>query len=81
MWRELLRARAEGKAILLISAELEEILNLADRIAVLFEGRIMGTVNAAGASVEEIGLMMAGIQPGSVPAAVVAEEMHHGEDL
>ena len=61
VWQELLRARQEGKAILLISAELEEILNLADRIAVMFEGRIMGIVDAAGASVEEIGLMMAGI--------------------
>jgi general nucleoside transport system ATP-binding protein len=81
VWGELLRARAEGKAILLISAELEEILNLADRIAVLFEGRIMGTVNAAGASVEEIGLMMAGIQPGGASAAVAAKETHHGEAL
>jgi general nucleoside transport system ATP-binding protein len=59
VWKELLRAREEGKAILLISAELEELLNLADRIAVMFEGRIVGTVPAAGASVEEIGSMMA----------------------
>ena len=64
VWGELLRARQEGKAILLISAELEELLNLADRIAVMFEGRIMGMVDAAGASVEEIGLMMAGIHAG-----------------
>jgi len=83
VWGELLRAREEGKAILLISAELEEILNLADRIAVMFEGRIMGVVDAVGASVEEIGLMMAGIQPGSVPAALAAnaKETHLGEAL
>ena len=68
---ELLRARQEGKAILLISAELEELLNLADRIAVMFEGRIMGIVDAAGASVEEIGLMMAGIAPRREPPAAV----------
>jgi simple sugar transport system ATP-binding protein len=69
VWAELLRARQEGKAILLISAELEELLNLADRIAVMYEGRIMGVVEAAGASVETIGLMMAGIKPGDKPAA------------
>ena len=69
VWGELLRARQEGKAILLISTELEELLNVADRIAVMYEGRIMGVVDAAGASVEEIGLMMAGITPGDSQAA------------
>ena len=43
-----------GKAILLISAELEEILNLADRIAVMFEGRIVGILPAGEASPETI---------------------------
>jgi len=84
VWKELLLARREGKAILLISAELEELLNLSDRIAVMFEGRIMGIVDAAGASVDEIGLMMAGISPGgtSVGAAFMPiEESSHGEAL
>src|SRR5216683_8012553 len=83
VWGELLRARQEGKAILLISAELEELLNLADRIAVMFEGRIIGVVEAAGASVEEIGLMMAGITAGDAPAAgaINIKESHHGETL
>ena len=80
VWKELLSARQEGKAILLISAELEELLNLADRIAVMFEGRIMGVVDAAGASVEEIGLMMAGITPGAASAAS-AKEARPGETL
>jgi len=61
VWGELLRARKEGKAILLLSADLEELLNLADKIAVMFEGSIMGIVDAATASFEEIGAMMAGI--------------------
>ena len=61
VWQELLCARQEGKAILLISTELEELLNLADRIAVMFAGRIVGTVGAANASIEEIGRMMAGL--------------------
>ncbi len=82
VWKELLSARHEGKAILLISAELEELLNLADRIAVMFEGRIMGVVDAAGASVQEIGLMMAGITPGAAPAAAAsAKEARPGETL
>jgi len=81
VWGELLRARQEGKAILLISAELEELLNLADRIAVMFEGRIMGIVDAAGASVEEIGLMMAGIKPQGTPAAGPGKEAQLGETI
>ena len=83
VWGELLRARQEGKAILLISAELEELLNLADRIAVMFEGRIMGVVDAAGASVEAIGLMMAGIMPGGSPPpqAGIKETQQHDKTL
>jgi general nucleoside transport system ATP-binding protein len=82
VWQELLRACEEGKAILLISAELEELLNLADRIAVIFDGRIMGVVDAAGASVEEIGLMMAGLAPANALAMGSSpKETHHGETL
>lgn len=60
VWRELLAQRAAGKAILLVSAELEELLNLADRIAVIHDGRIMGTVAGSEADAETLGLMMAG---------------------
>ena len=56
----LLKQREEGAAILLISEDLDELLTLSDRIAVMYEGRIMGVVDAEGADVEEIGLMMAG---------------------
>ena len=58
--RLLLAQRRRGAAILLISEDLDELLTLADRVAVLFEGRIMGTLPAANADVEHIGLMMAG---------------------
>jgi simple sugar transport system ATP-binding protein len=47
-------------AVLLISEDLDEVLALADRIAVMYEGRIVGELGAAGASVDEIGLLMAG---------------------
>jgi general nucleoside transport system ATP-binding protein len=53
--------RARGAATLLISEDLDEVLALSDRIAVLFDGRVMGIVSARGANVEEIGLLMAGI--------------------
>jgi simple sugar transport system ATP-binding protein len=53
--------RARGAATLLISEDLDELLALSDRIAVLFDGRIMGTLLARGADPEEIGLLMAGI--------------------
>ncbi|MBI3974908.1 MAG: ATP-binding cassette domain-containing protein, partial [Armatimonadetes bacterium] len=56
----LLRRRAAGAGVLLVSEDLEEILALSDRIAVLFEGRIVGIVDTAGADRERIGLMMAG---------------------
>jgi simple sugar transport system ATP-binding protein len=58
--QQLLAERERGAAILLISAELEEILTLSDRIAVLYKGEIMGLVEAAQADIEMIGLMMAG---------------------
>jgi len=58
--RKLLVERERGSAILLISEDLEEIMSLSDRIAVLYEGRIMGVVPAEKAKIEEIGLMMAG---------------------
>lgn len=58
--RMLLAQRAAGVAILLISEDLDEILGLSDRLAVLYEGRIVGIVPTEGADLEEIGLMMAG---------------------
>jgi len=61
VWAELLGQRERGKAILLISAELEELMNLADRIAVMFEGRIVGILNAASVTAEKLGLMISGL--------------------
>lgn len=56
----LLEQRQDGTAILLISEELDELLSLSDRIAVISDGKIMGTVLAKNADIEEIGLMMTG---------------------
>ncbi len=53
-------AAANGVGVLLISEDLDEILALADRVAVLYEGRLLGEFAAAEADLEEIGLAMAG---------------------
>jgi simple sugar transport system ATP-binding protein len=58
--QKLLKARENGAAILLASADLEEIMQLSDRIAVMYRGRIVGIV-APSSSMEDIGSMMAGV--------------------
>jgi ABC-type uncharacterized transport system ATPase subunit len=59
---QLLAQRQQGTAILLISEDLDEIMALSDRIAVIFEGRIMGIVDAEEATPEQLGLLMAGVR-------------------
>jgi len=57
----LIDKRNEGLSILLISADLEEIVSICDRIAVMFEGRIVGIIdNGVELDLNKIGLMMAG---------------------
>jgi len=58
--RMLLEQRTQGAAILLISEDLEELLTLSDRIAVMYEGEIMGVLSADHADINAIGLMMTG---------------------
>jgi len=57
----LLAQRESGTAILLISEDLDEVCALSDRIAVMYEGRIIGLVERGQATVEQLGLMMAGV--------------------
>ncbi|HAJ38854.1 MAG TPA: heme ABC transporter ATP-binding protein [Chloroflexi bacterium] len=59
--QRLLEQRAQGAATLLISEDLDEILALADRIAVIYEGRIMDIVPRKQATAERLGLLMAGV--------------------
>jgi simple sugar transport system ATP-binding protein len=59
---KLLELRASGVAILLISEELEEIMNLSDRIAVIYKGRIVKILESSEATRARLGLLMAGVQ-------------------
>lgn len=59
--KRLLEQRTQGTATLLISEDLDEILALSDRIAVIYEGQIIGEVKRDQASIEQLGLMMAGV--------------------
>lgn len=61
--RRIIEQRDEGAAVLLVSAELDEIMALSDRIAVMYKGEIIDTVNAREATREQLGLLMAGIHP------------------
>jgi len=58
--RQLLNQRDRGAGILLISEDLDEIFNLATRIAVIFKGKIVGLFDISEATLEEVGLLMAG---------------------
>ena len=60
--RQLLAKRKEGYGILLISEELEEIMNLSDRIAVIFKGQIQKVLNGGEASLRKLGILMAGVK-------------------
>jgi simple sugar transport system ATP-binding protein len=59
--QQIVNARDKGAAVLLVSAELEEIMSLSDRIAVLYEGKIVGTIDAKEATEQGLGLWMAGV--------------------
>jgi len=62
--KTLLKEKKEGKAILLISTELSEIMTLSDRIGVIYRGKLLKIIQRKDAKVDEIGLLMAGITEG-----------------
>ena len=63
--RELVKARDAGCAVLVVSVELDEILALADRVVVMFAGRVAGELPVAEADERTLGLMMAGAATGA----------------
>jgi ABC-type uncharacterized transport system ATPase subunit len=67
--RRLVDERDAGVAVLLVSAELDEVMSLSDRIAVMYEGQIMGILPADRATKQQLGLLMAGVAGQAAPAA------------
>lgn len=62
--RRIVEERDKGRAVLLVSYELDEILNLCDRVAAVSKGTVVGLVDAAQADERRIGAMMAGVREG-----------------
>ena len=58
--KQIVSARDNGKAVLLVSLELDEVMNLSDRILVMYEGEIVGELDPKTTTVNELGLYMAG---------------------
>jgi simple sugar transport system ATP-binding protein len=80
--RRLIEKRDEGTAVLLVSVELDEIMALSDRIAVMYEGHIVDTVDAGAVTREELGLLMAGARAGDgARAAGGVRKQAHTEEL
>jgi general nucleoside transport system ATP-binding protein len=73
---QIVAKRDEGVAVLLVSSELDEIFALGDRIAVMYQGKIVGVLETAKTTRDEVGLLMAGGKRGTVetPAARAGEE-------
>ncbi len=62
----ILQKRDEGCAVLVVSSELDEIMGLSDRIAVMYRGKIVEILSAEKATKEQVGLLMAGVHPETV---------------
>jgi len=60
--KQLVKQRDNNKAVLLMSFELDEVMDVADRVIVIFEGEIMGNLDPKKVSIEEMGLYMAGVK-------------------
>ena len=60
--KQLVKQRDEGRAVLLVSLELEEVMSVSDRIIVMFEGEIVGELDPKKTTAEELGLYMAGVK-------------------
>ncbi|MBA1434072.1 ABC transporter ATP-binding protein [Bombilactobacillus bombi] len=73
--RKIIQERNQGKGILLVSFELDEILKLSDRVMVIHDGQIIGEVDPKTITAQKLGLMMAGKKIGSVQQEVTKSEL------
>lgn len=72
--KQIVKARDEGRAVLLMSLELDEVMNLSDRILVMYEGEIVGEFTPDKITIEELGLYMAGSKRQTPKEEVAANE-------
>jgi ABC-type uncharacterized transport system ATPase subunit len=70
---QIVAKRDQGAGILLVSSELDEIMDLADRVAVMYQGRIMAVVPASRVTREQLGLLMAGVPADEIADLVLAD--------
>jgi simple sugar transport system ATP-binding protein len=75
--KRIVAKRDEGAAVLIVSSELEEVLALGDRIAVMYQGKIVDIIDPKDTTFERLGLLMGGAHPEEkTPEAVVSEAAH-----
>jgi ABC-type uncharacterized transport system ATPase subunit len=79
--QRLVEKRDEGTAVLLVSPELDEVMGLSDRIAVIYEGSIVDILPADQATREEVGLLMAGARDSSARLSVAVRKEAAGADI
>ena len=72
---QLVAQRDKGKAVLLVSLELDEVMDVSDRILVMYEGELVGQLDPKTVSVEELGLYMAGAKRDPVPEGSIKERL------
>jgi simple sugar transport system ATP-binding protein len=75
--RRIVQKRDEGAAVLIVSTELDEVFALADRIAVMYQGKIVDILDPEVATPEQIGLLMGGSRPIGIAEAAAAGELTH----
>jgi simple sugar transport system ATP-binding protein len=66
--KQLIARRDQGAAVLVVSSELDEIMQLSDRLAVMFRGKVVAILDAKKVTKREVGLLMAGVVKGRKPA-------------
>lgn len=77
---QIMAKRDQGCAVLLVSSELDEIMALSDRIAVMYRGRIVDVLPAESATKETVGLLMAGVKPAHLPGQEPVSEKVEAND-
>lgn len=73
--KRIIQKRDEGCAVLMVSPELDEIIELSDRIAVMYRGKVIAVVNAKDVTKETLGLLMAGVIPEKIERAAGEEQV------